>query len=233
MQTASELIEQRIAPAVFTADQIPEVVRAVQQRVRVAWLQSGSSQLRGREEFSIMISGSLEDKSDWSHGIFENSPLFRFMLSGDGSLELFQKGLGMPKLRKSKVKSLDALITKIQGYIDMAIKTRFRSAPTLKGENMKTASELIQQVVSGTDPNVLLGGMDEAKGTIKVGDLVTMEPDMWGSMEKLVPRTRGLGGTGWKVEKIDSKTSAKVNLYTLTKKGVEIAVVDFQIKGVE
>ena len=76
-------------------------------------------QLGGAERASISLSFSLEPKSEWKNGIFENSLYGSFFLHHTGELELRQKCFRIKtKFRKARVKSAADAADRIQAYLD-------------------------------------------------------------------------------------------------------------------
>jgi len=87
------------------------------QRV-VPFLNITHSTLGGNENISITIKLSLDPKEDWYNGIYQNSRYSMFMFKRNGVLEQFSMGQNIPKkFRKSRVKSVDDVISKITKYI--------------------------------------------------------------------------------------------------------------------
>lgn len=74
------------------------------------------STLGGVDRASLIVKASLQGKSDWKYGIFQNSQYAMFHLTCDNKLTLFSSGMNMPKFRKCKVKSLQHAAEKIVYY---------------------------------------------------------------------------------------------------------------------
>ena len=65
-----------------------------------------------------MILISLDEKKDWVNGILENSRYIRLHLTAkDHILEHFSGSFGVKGLRKSRPKTIDAVIKKLNTYI--------------------------------------------------------------------------------------------------------------------
>jgi hypothetical protein len=64
---------------------------------------------------SLMLTVSLDKRSDWINNIMENSRYAHFMVSPDGTVEHFSGSL--PKFRKCHVADDDGLIAKINQWI--------------------------------------------------------------------------------------------------------------------
>lgn len=70
------------------------------------------STLGGEQNASIIIKLSLDDRSTWEYGIFENSRFSIFHLNSQ-KLEQIARNHTLSKFRKSTVKSNDDLVKKI------------------------------------------------------------------------------------------------------------------------
>lgn len=78
------------------------------------------SSLGGLEHTSIMITVSLDKKEDWQNGILQNSRYFMMHYDNSGELEMFSGGRGFSaKFRKTRVKSVEDAIAKINKYIGL------------------------------------------------------------------------------------------------------------------
>ena len=71
------------------------------------------STLGGKERPSILMTVSLQTENQWKNGILYNSPYANISIDHMGVLEMFG-GCIVPKLRKTKVKSIDEVIIKLQ-----------------------------------------------------------------------------------------------------------------------
>lgn len=92
--------------------------------VKAPYVYATASTLGGLSKASIIIKVSLDHRSKWHNGIFQNSRYAMFHLSGDGTLEQFSKHYKLPKMRKSKAKSLPDAVKKIQAYLTKARKVK-------------------------------------------------------------------------------------------------------------
>lgn len=108
--------------AIFTVDVAPlELhmgIETMRKKINAPYVTAQISTLGGKDRASILLTVSLQDKKDWSNGILQNSPYAMFHLSRDGSLEHFSgKITDTGKMRKTKVKSLDDAVDKINKFI--------------------------------------------------------------------------------------------------------------------
>lgn len=62
---------------------------------------------------SIFIQLSLDEKNSWNNGIFHNSRHAIFAIHEDMKLELIAKSYQVSKLRKSKIQTIDNILSKI------------------------------------------------------------------------------------------------------------------------
>lgn len=131
------------------------------------------STLGGKDKpASIFIKGSLDPKSNWINGIFENSAYFHFSIHGDDmKMELLSSGLysdgsRMPKFRKSKVKGTDDIIAKINKYIDLAKKNISESKEEqATKKDGKVDTDLEGEKKAKKEPVEIDPQLDESKST--------------------------------------------------------------------
>lgn len=79
-----------------------------------------ASTLGGLARTSIIIRVSLDPRSKWNNGIYHNSRYAMFHLSPDGTLELFSRRFDLPKMRKTKAKSIPDAVKKMKDYLRKA-----------------------------------------------------------------------------------------------------------------
>ena len=91
----------------------------VKSRIKAPVVGSQVSTLGGAARASVMISVSLDPKSKWVNGIYENSRYARWDLSRDGTLEPFHVSykISGKKMRKQKATSLPDAIARINKWI--------------------------------------------------------------------------------------------------------------------
>ena len=71
------------------------------------------STLGGASRPSILLSASLDEKSTWPNGIYENSKYGNFYIGHDGTMEMTSGHYRLPKFRKTKIKNTHDIITKL------------------------------------------------------------------------------------------------------------------------
>ena len=107
--------------AIFSADTSARrsaVVRYLNAKIKAPAVSSQVSTLGGVNRASAIVHVSLDPKSKWANGIFQNSRYFIMDISRDGTMEMFSKSYRLKdKMRKSKVASLPLAVAKINRYI--------------------------------------------------------------------------------------------------------------------
>ena len=87
------------------------------------------SDLGGAKNVSILILVSLDKKEDWPNHILENSRYSRWHFYNDGTLEQFTRSKIDMKFRKTRVKTVDEAMGKINTYLKQ-VKTVKETAAT-------------------------------------------------------------------------------------------------------
>ncbi len=94
------------------------VVRYLNAKIKAPSVSSHVSTLGGVNRASAIVPVSLDPKSMWANGIFQNSRYFILRIDRDGTMEMFSKSYRLKdKMRKSKVASLPTAVAKINKYI--------------------------------------------------------------------------------------------------------------------
>ena len=104
----------------FDKSNVEAARKQIERQVNAPYIKVNSSTLGGRP--ALIISISLDEKQDWINNIYENSRHTRFHLepgTNKSNLEQFQVHHELkPRFRKSKVKTVDAAINKINIWIN-------------------------------------------------------------------------------------------------------------------
>lgn len=103
---------------IFDITNIKENVEKIKSNIKAPYIGVQYSTLGGDANVSILIVVSLDPKETWSNGYIENTRYFRLHLDNDGTLEMFTVSKLPLKLRKSKNKSIDEVINRINKYIN-------------------------------------------------------------------------------------------------------------------
>ena len=113
-----------IKPQIFDINSVKDAVAKMKLKIKAPYLGVQSSDLGGAKNVSIYIVVSLDNKSEWYNGILENSRYFRMSIDNDGTMGIFSGShlLRQYKFRKTKAKSVDDAITKINKYVELASK---------------------------------------------------------------------------------------------------------------
>jgi len=103
--------------SLFTTETVRKEVDKLQKGIKAPWLEVSYSTLGAPQNVSILIRLSLEPKKEWKNGILHNSRTGFLHLENDGTLDMFQVYYQKAKLRKSKVKTVEQAIKKINDWI--------------------------------------------------------------------------------------------------------------------
>jgi hypothetical protein len=105
----------------FSVEDTPVVVAKIKSEIKAPVVGAQLSALGGAESASIIISISLDPRDTWINKIYENSRHMRFHLDRDGTLEQFQREYKIKtKFRKTRARSIEDVINKINSYIALA-----------------------------------------------------------------------------------------------------------------
>jgi hypothetical protein len=102
-----------------TQAQRSAIDKYLESRIKAPEVRVHVSTLGGVARADAIVSASLDKKSTWANGIYQNSRYFQIMIGRDGTVEMFQKSYKIPAkaMRKSKVASLPDAVTKINKWI--------------------------------------------------------------------------------------------------------------------
>lgn len=104
-------------------ERMTALAQRIDKEVKAPFVRAQVATLGGPERASVLVAISFEPKSKWKSGIFENSSYARFHLHADSTMELFTKyPRELPKFRKTKFKSADDAINKLNAYVHEASK---------------------------------------------------------------------------------------------------------------
>jgi len=86
--------------------------------IKAPYVHSQVSTLGGVNRASVIIRVSLDPKSKWANGIYQNSRYAMWHLGGDGTLEQFQVSYHLgKKMRKQKATSIRDAAARINKYL--------------------------------------------------------------------------------------------------------------------
>ena len=110
----------KASEAIFNVDDADGIVRKIESQIKAPHVYAEMSTLGGKNRASVIIKISLDPKSEWENNIFHNSRYFMIHLNMGGVMEQFTKSYKIQKkLRKSRVKSIDDAIKKLNAYISI------------------------------------------------------------------------------------------------------------------
>jgi len=116
---AKELVAVKGEP-VFDYDAAKALAGQMKTKIKAPFVSATVGTLGGKERPHIIVKISLDPKSEWTNGIYQNSRYGIFSLDHFGSLELYSKYYELPKMRKSRAKDGKTAIDKINKYIALA-----------------------------------------------------------------------------------------------------------------
>ncbi len=104
----------------FHPAELDSVVEKLQAGIKAPYVKVYKSTLGGIERPTVMITVSMDSKETWAYGIIENSRYFKMSYQKDGTMEVFTAQYRMnSKFRKTKAKSIDDAIAKINKFIEL------------------------------------------------------------------------------------------------------------------
>jgi RNA-splicing ligase RtcB len=113
-----------IETALFPADKNEFDGEKLRKALKVPFANVQLSTLGGAQNAAVMVMLSLDPKEKWANGIFQNSRYMGFHLSLNGTMEQFSltHTLRGKKFRKTRVKSMDEFVDKINKYVAIVSK---------------------------------------------------------------------------------------------------------------
>lgn len=117
-----EIIREEIIQT-LTEEQVMDMTMAEKLKNRltkeldVPFVQATISTLGGQHRPSVMLKISLDPKSDWKNGIYQNSNYSQFGINADGTIEQFSCWGMKKKFRKARFKTVDDAVKKINKYL--------------------------------------------------------------------------------------------------------------------
>jgi len=94
-----------------------KIDKYVEGKVKASYVHSQVSTLGGVSRAAIIVRVSLDPKSKWSNGIYQNSRYAMFRLDRNGTLEQFAQSYLLKKMRKQKATSVPDAIARINKYL--------------------------------------------------------------------------------------------------------------------
>lgn len=101
----------------FNIDNIEEVKQKIKENLSYPYVYIYHSTLGGKENISILLTISLDNPNTWYNQILENSAYIKLHILNYGVIELISKNRNVKKFRKTRFKSIDNLIKKLNDKI--------------------------------------------------------------------------------------------------------------------
>lgn len=117
MKTFKQILEKN--EPIFDVDGADELVDKLKKKIKAPVITSYKSTLGGENNVSVLLSLSLDPKDTWVNGIFENSRYMKFHISLPNIIEMITSSYKIEgkKFRKSRAKSIDDVVKKINDHI--------------------------------------------------------------------------------------------------------------------
>jgi hypothetical protein len=130
MRQIIEEVQPEQAKTLFGPDFSASDAEDLQGKIKAPYVSVHTSSLGGRERLTIMVTVSWQPKDQWKQGILQNSNYAMFSFYQDGTVEQFQLSvydermmrIKASKWRKTKVKSMDDFVSKLNTYIEKVTK---------------------------------------------------------------------------------------------------------------
>jgi len=104
----------------FDPAEVDAVMETFRNGIKAPFVRVYVSTLGGADRPTIMLTVSLDPKDRWNNDILENSRYFKMAYYPNGTMEAFTQSYKMmSKFRKTKAKSVDDAIAKINKYIEL------------------------------------------------------------------------------------------------------------------
>lgn len=101
---------------VFNIDSVKDFVEKIKSEIKAPYVSCSFSTLGGNENVSVSITLSMDKPDEWKNGIVNNSRYAKISLYKNGTVEKIAGSL--PKLRRFKAKTQDAVIDKLNMYLN-------------------------------------------------------------------------------------------------------------------
>jgi hypothetical protein len=125
--------------------------KKIQESINAPYVHVQKSSLGGSDRSSIYIKLSLDEKKDWANGIYENSDNMMFGVHYDGRMELMTYHYkSSEKFKKTLVKTVDEIISKINSHIKLVQDTNVDPIDT---DNEEVVDKIITSLKSVSGVN--------------------------------------------------------------------------------
>lgn len=113
-------LDEATPVTLFTHDDAEPVIAKIQAGVKAAFVSVKKAPLWSTGNPVIHAVLSLDPKASWVNGIFHNSDYAMFSIGADGTMEVFSRSHTVAKFRKSRAKSVDDVVKRINDWIGKA-----------------------------------------------------------------------------------------------------------------
>lgn len=112
-----EEIQKLNEQTIFDIESVKNDIKLLNKGIKAPFVVAKISMLGGKERVVIIIIISMNKKEDWPNNIFENSKYIKLNFSNTGELGLITQSKFDKKFRKTKVKSINDAINKINKFL--------------------------------------------------------------------------------------------------------------------
>ena len=112
-----DLLVDLLTENILDLNAAQELAHKIDQEVDAPFVQSQVSTLGGQHRPSVMVKISLDPKSEWQNGIYQNSRYSQFHVTYDGVITQFSYYGLSKKFRKTRFKTAEDAVKKINDYI--------------------------------------------------------------------------------------------------------------------
>jgi hypothetical protein len=147
---------------VFNYESAPSAVEKINAGVKAPSVNAALSALSNPKQATVMIRVVLDPKEKWGNGIWQNARFLLFSFEQNGTLELFNKFYNIEaKFRKTRVKSVDDAINKINQFVQVAGEARLENNEAVLSQgkqkiSLKAILDLANKISSGDTPWIQL-----------------------------------------------------------------------------
>lgn len=102
---------------IFDVRDADVLVTAIHDGVDAPFVKAYKSTLGGEHRVSVLVSISLDPRSEWKNGIYENSRYLKLHILNSGEIELISTYGLAKKFRKTRFKDIGEVVPKINKYL--------------------------------------------------------------------------------------------------------------------
>lgn len=150
---------------IFTSENVKDVIEKIKTGLKFPFVNAYPSNLGGNENIAIMLGVSLDPKDKWTNGIYQNSRFANIIIDNNGDMEMFTKQYTLKeyKFRKTKVKSIDDAIAKLNAWGEQAKNAKGTSESVFEADEEYKAKVVAKGIEKKEDADKLAA---EKKGQV-------------------------------------------------------------------